>query len=102
MRQRPPPQSFSHFGQEYHNKGVVGHAVHHMSYLVATALLLILGADLYGVSINSLLAAVSRIVATCIFPNMLCLHFYCYWLIQHCCITSSSILCAFGVSENLI
>ena len=40
-----------------------------MSYLVATALLLILEADLYGVDISSLLAAVSRIVTTCIFPN---------------------------------
>ena len=49
MRQRPPPQSFSHLGQEYLNKGVVGHAVHHMSYLVAAALLLILEADLYMV-----------------------------------------------------
>ena len=102
MRQRPPLQTFSQFGQEYRNKGVVSHAVHHMSYLVAAALLLILEADLCGVKISSLLAAVSRIVTTWIFPNMLCRHFYCYWHIQHCCIASSSILCAFGVSKNLI
>ena len=69
MRQRPPPQSFSHFGQEYHNISIVGHAVYHMSYSVAAALLLILETDLYGVIINSLLAAVSRFVTTCIFPN---------------------------------
>ena len=60
------------------------------------------GRFVYGVNICSLPAAVSRIVTTCIFPSMLCRHLYCYWHIQHCCIKSSSILCAFGVSENLI